>query len=152
LLATLVSRPTFAAALLDAVGTGKIPRNDITPFHARQIQSFHDGALDKKLSEVWGEVRESSEEKLKFMAKLKQQMTTEVLAQGDKSAGRAVFTATCAVCHRLYGEGGDVGPDLTGTGRANLDYLIENIADPSAAVSVDFRMTIVNMKDGRAAS
>jgi putative membrane-bound dehydrogenase-like protein len=149
LLATLVSRPTFAAALLDAVGGGKIPRGDITPFHARQIQSFHDAALDKRLTEVWGEIRESSAEKLQFMAKLKQQMTPAFLAQGDKSAGRALFTATCAVCHRLYGEGGEVGPDLTGTGRANVDYLIENIADPSAAVSVDFRMTIVNMKDGR---
>jgi len=149
LLATLVSRPTFAAALLDAVGGGKIPRSDITPFHARQIQSFHDAALDKRLTEVWGEIRESSAEKLQFMARLKQEMTPAFLAQGDKSAGRALFTATCAVCHRLYGEGGEVGPDLTGTGRANVDYLIENIADPSAAVSVDFRMTIVNMKDGR---
>ena len=53
------------------------------------------------------------------------------------------------MCHRLYGEGGEVGPDLTGTGRANLDYLIENIVDPSAAVSADFRMTVVNLKDGR---
>ncbi len=149
LLATLVSRASFAGALLEAVGGGKIPRGDVTPFHARQILSFHDAALDKKLAEVWGELHESSEDKRQFMAKLKQQMTPAALAQADKSAGRAAFAATCAVCHRLYGEGGEVGPDLTGTGRANLDYLLENIVDPSAAVSVEFRMTIVNMKDGR---
>jgi putative membrane-bound dehydrogenase-like protein len=149
LLATLVSRPSFARPLLAAVGAGKIPRNEITPFHARQIRGFNDEALNKQLAEVWGELRESAADKQQLMAKLKQQLTPAVLAQADKSAGRAIFTQTCAVCHRLYGEGGEVGPDLTGSGRANLDYLLTNIVDPSAEVSVDFRMTIVTLKDGR---
>jgi putative heme-binding domain-containing protein len=149
LLATLVSRPTFAGPLLDAVGAGKIPRSDLTPFHARQILSFNDPALDKKLAEVWGELHETAADKKQFMAKLQQQLTPAVFAQADKSAGRAVFAATCAVCHRLYGEGADVGPDLTGTGRANIDYLLQNIVDPSADVSVDFRVTVVTLKDGR---
>ena len=48
----------------------------------------------------------------------------------------------------LYGEGGKVGPDLTGGGRNNLDYLLENIVDPSAVVTADFRMSIVELKDG----
>jgi len=47
----------------------------------------------------------------------------------------------CAACHTLYGEGGKVGPDLTGGGRDNLDYLLENIVDPSAVVTADFRMS-----------
>jgi len=149
LLATLVSRPTFARPLLDAVGTGKIARADLTPFHARQILSFKDAALDQQLAEVWGELRESAADKKQFMAKLKQQLTPAVLAQADKSAGRAVFNMACGICHRFYGEGGEVGPDLTGTGRANIDYLLENIVDPSAAVSADFRMTVLNLKDGR---
>ncbi len=149
LLATLVSRPAFAQPLLDAVGTGKIPRADLTPFHARQILSFKDPALDKKLADVWGELRESAADKRELMTKLKQQLTPATLAPADKSAGRATYAAACAVCHRLYGEGGEVGPDLTGTGRANLDYLLENIVDPSAAVSADFRMTVMNLKDGR---
>ena len=55
----------------------------------------------------------------------------------------------CASCHTLYGEGGKVGPDLTGGGRENLDYLLENIVDPSAVVTADFRMTVVELKDGR---
>lgn len=56
----------------------------------------------------------------------------------------------CASCHTLYSEGGKIGPDLTGGGRDNLDYLLENILDPSAVVTSDFHMSIVNLKDGRA--
>jgi putative heme-binding domain-containing protein len=49
----------------------------------------------------------------------------------------------------LYGHGGDIGPDLTGAGRQNLDYLLSNILDPSAVVAADFRMSIVQLSDGR---
>ena len=55
----------------------------------------------------------------------------------------------CASCHTLYGEGGRLGPDLTGSGRDNIDYLLENIADPSAVVTADFRLSTVALKDGR---
>src|SRR5207249_6124851 len=60
-----------------------------------------------------------------------------------------LFNTACAACHTLYSEGGKVGPDLTGGGRDNLDYLLENILDPSAVVTADFRMSIVELKDGR---
>lgn len=55
----------------------------------------------------------------------------------------------CATCHTLYGNGGQIGPDLTGGGRANLDYLLENIVDPGAVVSADFRLQVLTLKDGR---
>jgi putative heme-binding domain-containing protein len=60
-----------------------------------------------------------------------------------------VFNQLCASCHRLYGSGGQIGPDLTGAGRQNLDYLLSNILDPSATVAADFRMWVVVLDDGR---
>ena len=82
----------------------------------------------------------------------KSQLTAERLARGDLSAGRALFVKTCANCHVLYGQGKPVGPDLTGSNRRNLDYLLENIIDPSASVAVDFRMTVAVLKSGRVVS
>ncbi len=146
---TLVSRAAFAKALLAEVAAGKIPRADVTPFHARQIRAFNDPALTKLLGEAWGELREPAADKQALIAKLKARLTPDVLNKADLPAGRAVFSTVCATCHRLYGQGADLGPDLTGAGRDNLDYLLENIADPSAVVNADFRMTIVEMKDGR---
>jgi putative membrane-bound dehydrogenase-like protein len=146
---TLVSRPAFSKALLDEVAASKIAREDISAYHARQIRSFKDEALNKQLGQVWGEMRESGEEKRALISKLKAALTPETLAKADKSAGRTVYNQICATCHTLYGEGGQIGPDLTGSGRSNIDYLLENILDPGAVVTADFRLNVVTLKDGR---
>ncbi|MFN0078412.1 MAG: PVC-type heme-binding CxxCH protein [Prosthecobacter sp.] len=146
---TLVSRPAFAKAMLSEMTTGKIPRADLSAFHARQIRAFNDEALSKQLVEVWGELRESSADKKQLIEKVKAQLTPATLAKANLSQGRMLFTAVCGACHVMYGQGGKIGPDLTGSGRANLDYLLENIADPSGVVSADFRMSILTLKDGR---
>ena len=150
LLSTLVSRPTFAQALLDAVADGRIARADISAFHARQIRNLNDAALNRKLADVWGQFRDAPADKQQLIAQWKAKLTPAALARADKGQGRAVFNAVCASCHTLYGEGGIIGPDLTGSGRGNLDYLLENIVDPGAVVTADFRMSIVDLKDGRA--
>jgi putative heme-binding domain-containing protein len=135
--------------LLEEIAAGRIAREDVSAYHARQIRSFNDESLTKQLRQVWGEVRESSEDKRALITKLKTTLTPEVLAKADKSAGRAVYSQVCATCHTLYGQGGQIGPDLTGSGRSNIDYLLENIADPGAVVNADFRLNVVTLKDGR---
>jgi putative heme-binding domain-containing protein len=146
---TLVSRPIFAHCLIDEIAANRIPRSDLTAFHVRQVRSLKDGALTKRLTEVWGELHDTSAEKRKLIADLKGKFTPAVLKSADKTQGRILFKTACASCHMLYGEGGKAGPDLTGSGRDNLDYLLENIVDPSAVVTADFRMIVVDLKDGR---
>ncbi|MCW5551885.1 MAG: c-type cytochrome [Verrucomicrobiae bacterium] len=146
---TLASRASFAEALLDEVAAGRIPRAEVTPYHARQIRSFNNAALTKRLAEVWGESRDSPVEKREFIAELKEKLSPAVLATADKSAGRVVFNQACAACHTLYGQGGQAGPDLTGSGRSDLDFLLEHTVDPSAVVNADYRMSIVDLKDDR---
>ncbi|ADB16130.1 membrane-bound dehydrogenase domain protein [Pirellula staleyi DSM 6068] len=150
----LLSRASFAESLLDsfADGKGQIPLTDITASHARQIVSLQQESLTKKLTEVWGELRDSSAEKLALKAALRERLTSEHLQQAKLAEGRTIFSKTCAQCHQLYGEGKKVGPDLTGSQRQNLDYLLENILDPSAVVGKDYRMTMVQMTDGRVLS
>ena len=146
---TLVSRPTFAQAMLAEMAAGRIPRTELSAFHARQIRAFKDEALSKQLTEAWGELRESAADKKQLIEKLKTDLKPDVLAKANLSNGRMLFTAVCGACHIMYGQGGKIGPDLTGSGRASLDYLLENIADPSGVVSADYRMSLLTLKDGR---
>jgi putative membrane-bound dehydrogenase-like protein len=148
----LVARASFAAGLLDQVAAGRIPREELTAVHARQIRSFGDERLTARLSEVWGELRDSPQDKQEQIARLKAELTEARLAAADKQQGRAVFHANCAACHRLFGDGGTIGPDLTGSGRQNLDYVVTNLVDPSAVVPKDFRMTLLRHRDGRVLS
>lgn len=147
--ATLSTRPAYAHALLDTIKAGKLPANVISPFQARAIRSLNDEALTKKLTEVWGELRDTPEAKKAEMAKWTQALTEQALAKGDAVKGKMLFTAACAACHKLYGEGGQIGPDLTGGDRHKVTYLLENILDPNAIVPADYRVSIFKLKDGR---
>lgn len=64
--------------------------------------------------------------------------------------GKAMFASTlCASCHHFAGEGGNVGPDLTGSGnRYTLRDLAENILDPSKVVSDQYGSEQIEKKDG----
>lgn len=147
--ATLVTRPAYAHALLDAVKSGQVPVAVITPYQARAIRSLNDADLTSKLTAVWGELRDTPEAKKAELADWTKKLTPERLAKGEAAKGKALFTAVCAACHKLYGEGGMIGPDLTGGDRHKLTYLLENIIDPNAIVPADYRMSVFKLKDGR---
>jgi putative heme-binding domain-containing protein len=95
-------------------------------------------------------VRSSSADKKQEIARLQAILIRETdPATIDFQKGRGLYTQRCSACHELFGEGGKVGPNLTGSDRKNVGYLLENIVDPSASVPGDYQMSIVSMKDGR---
>jgi putative membrane-bound dehydrogenase-like protein len=148
----LVSRASFAGVLLARIATGEIPRDAISPFHARQIRSLGDEALTKQLGEIWGDVRDTPEAVKAEIVNWKTLLTPEVIAAADPAKGKTTYAALCAACHKLYGEGGAIGPDLTGSDRHNLDYLLGNIVNPNEVVPADYRLTVFTLKDGRVIS
>ncbi len=147
--ATLTSRASYAKVLLEAVKAKKVPAAAISPFQARQIRNLGDEALTKLLTEAWGEIRETPEAKKAEFANWEGILKPETLAKADKSKGRMMFTAACSSCHKMYGQGGAIAPELTGSDRRNLKYLLENILDPNAVVPADFRVSVFQLKDGR---
>jgi len=148
-IAALAARSAFVPALLDLLEAGTIARGDVTAAQARQIRDCGDAALTQRLGKLWGEVRDSPREKREAIDGLRRLLTPERLAAASPAVGRTHFTRHCGACHRLFGDGGAIGPDLTGGDRRNLDYLLPNIVDPGAVVTKDFLMTRFTLTDGR---
>ncbi len=150
-IAALCSRPTFAGQLLDAIAAEKITTGELTPYHARQIAALGDPALTAKLGTVWGTIATPADLP-KRIAEWRAKLPAADLAKADLAKGRALFSQTCGACHKLNGEGGDLAPDLTGSGRSDLGYLLENILAPNAVVPAGYRLNLIELKDGRVLS
>ena len=148
----LCGNPRYASKLLDAVDAKTIPRHAVTAFHARQILTYKDDALKKQLAKAWGKTGSTSKEKRAEIKKWQDQLLPDVLAKADLKNGHAKYQQLCMACHNLHGEGGAIGPELTGANRSEVYYLLENIIDPSATLPADFRMTVITKKDGTVVS
>ncbi|MDF1746898.1 MAG: c-type cytochrome, partial [Gimesia sp.] len=145
----LTTRPAFAHHLVNAIEKGSIPRSDVSALIIRQLQSINDKKLSQRLAKVWGKVRPVSEIKQELIKKYRAELTPASLASADLVAGKKLYNKTCANCHKLFGEGGVIGPGLTGSQRTSLDYLLDNIIDPSAIVPSNHRVVILLLDDGR---
>ncbi len=151
-IATLAARPAWALVLLDAVERGRVARAEVSVAIARQLLALPDPRIGPRLEAVWGKVEPTSQTKAALVVKYKELLASTQEPAASPAHGRAVFNRACLSCHKLFDAGGDVGPELTGSDRANPDYILENVLDPSAAVSKDYTVTNVATADGRLVS
>jgi len=142
---TLASRKAYAEALLEALKTNQIQPSAVPVQVARSLKNL----LGKKFTNVYGALPVVGAEREHLIKKYKKLCKPSAVAAADASRGRAIFQKTCAACHVLYGEGGKVGPELTGANRANLDYILLNSVYPSLDVPHAYRTVSVLTVDGR---
>ena len=143
-----MSRPSYARALAGALPGLRVSEL-LSPDHVRSLRAFGDAEIDRVLDEEWGTTRSTPAEKLAQIEAWRAKLTGGSLGEPDPLAGKAVYAKVCGRCHVLYGEGGNVGPNLTGAGRQNLDYVLGNVMDPSATVPAAWRVSTVLLADGR---
>jgi putative membrane-bound dehydrogenase-like protein len=152
----LASRPEWAGQLVAAVDKGRISATDIGVDLLRQMIRHQDTALTATIEKRWGRVvAQTSAEKTSAINQLKLVLNpsgTTLRFKGDPLAGQKVFSQTCAACHRLFGEGNQLGPDLTGAERRNTEWLLSQTVDPSVFIRPEYVNHNVEMKDGRTLS
>jgi putative heme-binding domain-containing protein len=110
--------------------------------------------LDKKAAEITPHLKillskdpKSDEERNKAMTAL------AGITGGNKDNGKQVFRRVCIACHKVYNEGANLGPDMTGVGKRLDSYkLVESIIDPNAQVDDKYLSTLVVTADGRSIS
>ena len=141
---TLASRRRYGRQLTDAVSQQVVPRRDVPPYVARQLIRV----VGAGFTDVWGPVESNATEE-KAYARYRGLLNDRAMSGANVRNGRAAFQRTCGPCHKMYGEGGTVGPDITGSNRANLDYLLFNVLNPNAEIQEDYKMVLVTTRDGR---
>jgi putative membrane-bound dehydrogenase-like protein len=140
----LVGGTKTARALLAGVEKKIISPTDISATARRALATSSDATIADNADKVLGKYRKPGADKLKLIA---EKRAVVLSGTPDLSNGHEVAKRTCFVCHKLYGEGADVGPDLTGVGRSTLDALLHNVIDPNEVVGNGFETTEVTLKD-----
>lgn len=142
------ARKEWVAVLLDAIEKGQIPVKDVRLSQATRIAQWSDPTLTARIEKLWGRVPSpGSDAKKQRIAEVR-----GVLPEGDKgdpARGKPVFVKNCAGCHRLFGDGGAIGPDLSGAERGDLDFLLTSLVDPSAVIRKEYQGQTLALKDGR---
>ncbi|MCC6234507.1 MAG: hypothetical protein IT580_17825 [Verrucomicrobiales bacterium] len=145
---SLTRRPSYALALLDAVASGNLKRDQLSAFHIRQLSELRHPQVDQRMTATWGRIKPSPAEKATLMNTLEKTFSEAPLWAYDGRAGREHFVKLCASCHVLGKDGTRIGPELTGAGKNGIRYYLENIVDPNAVVGTDFQLTTVETKSG----
>ncbi len=150
---TLASRNNWASQLLSELEQKRILASDIPASAIRTLtRSEADyGMLAKRATAVFGRVRDANADKLKLIT-AKKDMILGAKGQPDLKAGHEIAKKVCFTCHKLHGEGADIGPDLTGVGRSSLDALLANIIDPNQIIGAGYEMVEITTKDDRSVS
>jgi putative membrane-bound dehydrogenase-like protein len=145
---TLAVRAESGLALLGAIESKAMPRTDVNPAAARQLANLGNTEVSKKLAAVWGSIRPKqgrNEIRDHYEKILKQ----DAISKADLVKGRQVFQRLCGQCHLLHDAGGKLAPDLTGSDRRNLTYILDNVLDPNADIGKDYEYTTFTLEDGR---
>ncbi|MBX9627221.1 MAG: ThuA domain-containing protein [Gemmataceae bacterium] len=146
----LVARPAWALALLKAVDAGTFPKADLSADHARAAVGLGDQAVTALVEKHFGRFTPATPgEKQARIAWLGNVLGRE---PGDPVKGKPLFAKHCAACHKLHGEGGAVGPDLTTADRKNRGSLLAHVVDPSGMIRPEYVVQAITTTDGRTLS
>lgn len=143
----LVSRPAWAKLFLAAVDRAEIKPREVAPDVVRQLELYKDPEIDRLLRKHWAGVNTklTSQEKIAEGQRIKRVLATP----GVAARGKDLFVQRCAACHVLFNEGGKIGPDLTGYERANPDFWLVGILDPSVEIREGFGAYTAKLKGGQ---
>ncbi len=143
----LVARPASALAFIKGIDAGKYSPEEIATDQLRILALHEDAELDALVQKHWGRITAGTpEEKLAEIRRLSNDLRA---AAGDASQGKLLFGKHCATCHKLSGEGKEIGPDLTRANRGDRMFLLTSLVDPSAQIRKEYLRYLVATTDGR---
>lgn len=143
----LTQRAAWAKQLLAAIGDKQISADVLNLNQVRKLVAMRDNDLSDSVQKLWGTIREGRNPgRDAVIAEMRGLIRR---TPGDAHRGQEVFKKVCGQCHKIYGEGEDVGPDITLNGRNSYDQLLSNVFDPSLVIGAAYQPRTVVTKQGR---
>jgi putative heme-binding domain-containing protein len=143
----LTQRPEWTAPLLAAIADKAISKDMLNLNQLRRMASFDDPQVKEQFTAIYGALREGRDPDRELLVRKMKNFLEAV--PGDPHKGAVAFKKVCAQCHKLYGEGAEVGPDITLNGRNNWDQLVSNVFDPSLVIGAGYQARQLLTADGR---
>lgn len=147
----LTVNATSMHLLLTAIESGHVSKDLLNTNQLRKWLASGDAAIASKIESIWGSIRQADDAE-------RQRLVAETLARlqsgarGSAAKGAQVFDRVCSQCHLLHGRGFEVGPNISGNGRGNLQQLVSNVLDPSLVIGEAFQAKTVLTYDGEVIS
>lgn len=151
----LLSRtPGMALVLLKAVHEKQLPASLVSPVLLDQFERFDNDEINELIEANWTRGG-GSVDLAALSASIKQweaKLNPRMMDRANASRGRALYKMTCGTCHVLFNDGIHLGPNLTGSNRGDLHYLLENVLAPNAVIGKDYQLNIFTLADGQVVS
>lgn len=145
-IAILLSRPLWHARLVEALERGEVPASQIPLGQRGRLTTLRNPELAQRAQRVLAGLRLGSR------AEVLAQYESALTLAGRAEQGWTVYRRECATCHRLGGEGSQVGPDLETVAHRSPIELVIHILDPQREVAPQFVEYLVRTVDGRTLS
>ncbi len=143
----LTQRANWSRQLLDAIGRQDLPTSVLNVNQVRTLLASPDKEIAALVQSTWGAVRtERNPERERVIRDMHDQLSK---TSGNPHRGREVFNRVCGQCHKIYGTGQEVGPEITANGRGSFEHLLANVFDPSLVIGASYQARMVLTADGR---
>jgi putative heme-binding domain-containing protein len=143
----MTERPRWAEAYVAKVEEGKLPPTSANLNQIRRLQGYGDQAFKDRVTKIWGRIRSDRNPQRDLV--VSQMRNFLARTPGDPFAGKSVFEKQCAQCHKIYGAGQEIGPELTSNGRNDYEQLLSNVFDPNLVIGENYQAVLISTKDGR---
>lgn len=146
----LTQRASWGKLLLGKIKAKQISSDHLNVNQIKKLLASGDPEIDQKVNEIWGAIRTERNQQREVVVNDMRRFLAQT--PGDPHRGSLVFAKVCGQCHKIYGEGHEVGPDITGNGRGSFEQLLSNVFDPSLVIGEAYQARTVITLDGRVLS
>ncbi len=141
ILSALLAKPRLTAELLDTIERGQLSAAELDAAARARLLNYPARAMQERAAKLVGKTADDRAEVI-------QRFQPALSLKGDPRRGHDAFLRICSSCHRLNGEGNDVGPNLALAASRTPEDLLQNMLDPNREVDPAFVQYTIERQDG----